>query len=50
MGTGLADSRRLGPEVSNRQDPGPFERNRNFYPYPDQESRNNPNTPESPNF
>lgn len=50
MGTGLADSRRLGPEVSNRQNPGPFERNRNFYPYPDQESRNNPNTPESPDF
>lgn len=39
------DSRRF-----NR--PGPpdnlTERNRNFYPYPDQERRNNPNTPEDP--
>ena len=50
LGTGLADNRRLGPEVNNRQDPGPFERSRNFYPYPDQERRNNPNTPESPEF
>lgn len=50
QGTGLADSRRLGSEVSNQEDPGIFERNRNFYPYPDQESRNNPNTPESPDF
>jgi hypothetical protein len=50
QGLALADSRRLGPEVSDRQTPGPYERSRNFYPYPDQESRNNPNTPESPDF
>ncbi|MCS4034384.1 RagB/SusD family nutrient uptake outer membrane protein [Salinibacter ruber] len=50
QGTSLADSRRLGGEVSDREDPGTFERNRNFYPYPDQEQRNNPNTPPSPNF
>jgi hypothetical protein len=39
------DSRRLGR-------PGPptslDERNRNFWPYPDQERRNNPNTPANP--
>lgn len=39
------DARRLGR-------PGPpttlEERNRNFYPYPDQERRNNPNTPANP--
>ncbi|PKV76028.1 RagB/SusD family nutrient uptake outer membrane protein [Pontibacter ramchanderi] len=39
------DSRRFGR-------PGPpdnlGERNRNFYPYPDQERRNNPNTPNDP--
>ncbi|MBD1395742.1 RagB/SusD family nutrient uptake outer membrane protein [Pontibacter sp. JH31] len=39
------DSRRFGR-------PGPpsntTERNRNFYPYPDQERRNNPNTPNDP--
>jgi starch-binding outer membrane protein, SusD/RagB family len=39
------DSRRLGR-------PGPpatlDERNRNFWPYPDQERRNNPNTPPNP--
>jgi hypothetical protein len=50
QGTGMADSRRLGPEVSDRQNPGIFERNRNFYPYPDQERRNNPNTPDDPDF
>ncbi|MFB6271784.1 MAG: RagB/SusD family nutrient uptake outer membrane protein [Salinibacter sp.] len=50
QGVALADSRRLGPDVSNKQNPGPFERNRNFYPYPQQERRNNPNTPENPNF
>ncbi len=44
-GTGWEDSRRLGQ-------PGPssdsFERNRNFYPYPDQEILNNPNIPLDP--
>jgi hypothetical protein len=50
QGLALADSRRLGPEVSDREDPSFSERARNFYPYPDQESRNNPNTPESPDF
>jgi len=50
QGVALADSRRLGPDVSDRQNPGPFERNRNFYPYPQQERRNNPNTPEDPGF
>lgn len=50
QGLSLADTRRLGPEVSNRDDPGPFEQSRNFYPYPDQERRNNPNTPADPDF
>ncbi|MFP4228537.1 MAG: hypothetical protein ACLFTE_06895 [Salinivenus sp.] len=50
QGLALADSRRLGPSVSDQQDPSFSERARNFYPYPDQESRNNPNTPESPDF
>ncbi len=50
QGLALADSRRLGPDVSDRQNPGAFERNRNFYPYPAQERRNNPNTPEDPDF
>ncbi|MCC9167827.1 RagB/SusD family nutrient uptake outer membrane protein [Pontibacter harenae] len=44
-GQKLEDSRRFGR-------PGPpdntAERNRNFYPYPDQERLNNPNTPEDP--
>ena len=50
QGLALADSRRLGLDVSDRQNPGAFERNRNFYPYPAQERRNNPNTPEDPAF
>jgi hypothetical protein len=50
QGLALADSRRLGSEVSDRQTPGPYERSRNFYPYPDQERRNNPNTPPNPSF
>jgi hypothetical protein len=50
QGLALADSRRLGPEVSDRDNPSFSERARNFYPYPDQESRNNPNTPENPDF
>jgi len=50
QGLALADSRRLGPAVSDQENPSFSERARNFYPYPDQESRNNPNTPESPDF
>lgn len=50
QGLALADRRRLGPDVSDRENPPFSERARNFYPYPDQESRNNPNTPESPDF
>jgi starch-binding outer membrane protein, SusD/RagB family len=45
QGLRLEDSRRLGR-------PGPpasmVERNRDYYPYPDQERRNNPNTPPNP--
>jgi hypothetical protein len=50
QGLALADRRRLGPDVSDRENPPFSERARNFYPYPDQESRNNTNTPESPDF
>lgn len=50
QGLALADRRRLGSDVSDREDPSFSERARNFYPYPDQETRNNPNTPESPDF
>jgi hypothetical protein len=50
QGLALADSRRLGSAVSDQENPPFSERARNFYPYPDQESRNNPNTPESPDF
>lgn len=50
QGLALTDSRRLGPEVSDQQNPGPYERSRDFYPYPDQERRNNPNTPPNPSF
>jgi hypothetical protein len=45
QGLRLADSRRLGR-------PGPptssLERNRNYWPYPNQERQNNPNTPADP--
>ncbi|NIR47555.1 hypothetical protein GWO43_03615 [candidate division KSB1 bacterium] len=44
-GVSLEDSRRLdrpGPSSD------PFQRNRNFYPYPTQERLNNPNTPADP--
>ncbi len=44
-GTGLEDSRRLGQPGPSSD---PFERNRTFYPYPDQERLNNPNTPPDP--
>jgi hypothetical protein len=50
QGLALADARRLGGDVSDRENPDPFERNRNFYPYPDEERRNNPNTPANPDF
>jgi hypothetical protein len=50
QGLALADSRRLGPAVSDQENPSFSERARNFYPYPDQESRNNPNTPSNPAF
>lgn len=46
QGLGLEDRRRLtrpGPEVGN-----PYLRTRNFYPYPQQERLNNPNTPDDP--
>jgi len=44
-GMRFEDSRRLGrPGPSS----DPFQRNRNFYPYPDQERLNNPNTPPDP--
>ncbi|MBC5994487.1 RagB/SusD family nutrient uptake outer membrane protein [Pontibacter cellulosilyticus] len=44
-GMRLEDSRRFGRPGP----PGSFvERNRNFYPYPDQERLTNPNTPEDP--
>lgn len=50
QGLSLADSRRLGPPVSDQANPSFSERARNFYPYPDQERRNNTNTPENPGF
>jgi hypothetical protein len=50
QGLALADSRRLGPEVGDQENPSFSERARNFYPYPDQESRNNTNTPANPDF
>lgn len=50
-GLRLEDSRRFGrPAPPTNVNPVPisFERNRNFYPYPDQERLNNPNTPTDP--
>ncbi|TWI80232.1 putative outer membrane starch-binding protein [Lacibacter cauensis] len=50
-GLRLEDSRRFGRTAPpNNVNPVPtsFERNRNFYPYPDQERLNNPNTPADP--
>lgn len=44
-GTGWEDSRRLGQPGPSSD---PLERNRNFYPYPEQERLNNPNTPADP--
>jgi starch-binding outer membrane protein, SusD/RagB family len=46
-GNRLEDSRRLGRIASPTN---LVERNRNFYPYPDQERQNNPNTPIDPVF
>jgi hypothetical protein len=50
QGLGLEDRRRLGPDLSptDAENAGPFTRTRNFYPYPQQERINNPNTPENP--
>lgn len=50
-GLRLEDSRRFGRTAPpNNVNPVPtsFERNRNFYPYPDQERLNNTNTPADP--
>ena len=44
-GLRLEDSRRFGRPGPTAPDP---ERNRNFYPYPNQERDNNPNTPSNP--
>lgn len=46
QGVALEDMRRLGPSDPDPTDP--FARSRNFYPYPDQERQNNPNTPTDP--
>ena len=51
QGVRLEDSRRFGrpaPPANVNPVPTTFERNRNFYPYPDQERLNNPNTPADP--
>jgi starch-binding outer membrane protein, SusD/RagB family len=50
-GLRLEDSRRFGrtaPPTNVNPVPNTFERNRNFYPYPDQERLTNPNTPADP--
>ncbi len=46
-GLKLADSRRFGRTASPTN---LTERNRNFYPYPNNERDNNPNTPQNPGF
>lgn len=51
QGLRLEDSRRFGrpaPPTNVNPVPVTFERNRNFYPYPDQERLINPNTPADP--
>lgn len=51
QGLHLEDSRRFGrpaPPANVNPVPATFERNRNFYPYPDQERLTNPNTPADP--
>ncbi len=49
-GTSLEDSRRFFPDFTPpfEGDYGSYNRNRNFYPYPDNERANNPNTPLDP--
>ncbi len=48
-GTRLEDARRLGiPGPTPGQVVPPTVRNRNFYPYPERERTNNPNTPPDP--
>ncbi len=50
-GMSLEDSRRLGqPEPPNPASFDSFNRNRNFYPYPQTERDNNPNTPPNPSI
>jgi hypothetical protein len=48
QGVALEDMRRLGPDQPAPDDP--FARSRNFYPYPQQERQNNPNTPANPDI
>lgn len=51
QGLRLEDSRRFNrtaPPTNQNPVPISFERNRNFYPYPDQERVANPNTPNDP--
>lgn len=51
QGIRLEDNRRFGrPEPPANLNPVPssYERNRNYYPYPDQERLTNPNTPADP--
>jgi starch-binding outer membrane protein, SusD/RagB family len=51
QGVRLEDSRRFArpaPPANVNPVPATFERNRNFYPYPDQERLTNPNTPQDP--
>ncbi len=51
QGLRLEDSRRFNrpaPPANVNPVPVSFERNRNFYPYPDQERLTNPNTPPDP--
>ena len=48
-GQSLEDSRRFGrPQPSTETGVFTDERNRNFYPYPERERNNNPNTPADP--
>lgn len=49
QGVALSDLRRLGPDIAAPVDPNDaFARTRNFYPFPAQERRSNPNTPDDP--
>ena len=49
-GMGLEDSRRLGRPTPPDAVDYTSERNRNFYPYPEDERLNNPNTPANPSI